>query len=160
MTAASNRLPWREPVFWLVLALPLSTIVAGVVTMRYAIGSAEAIAEPVARVAQVQTADLDADAQADAMGLSAELVRDHGRVSVRLSQPMQVAPTLRFEHAAASVKDATVDLRPVGDAWSGEVALERAAYRVTLVAADGSWRLRGRIAPSDSGVALMPTVAQ
>ena len=167
MKDANHRLPWRQPVFWLVIGLPLATIVAGVATMRYAIGSAEAIAEPVARVAQVQTANLDADARADELGLSGTLVRDGAHVRVELARAGGAAhgdsaPMLRLEHAAASAKDEIVVLTatPTASHWIGVATLEPATYRVTLAAADGSWRLRGRLTPNDARIELLPATTQ
>lgn len=52
--------PWRVPVFWLVIGLPVLSIVAGVglVVVAARSGGADVVSDPVQRVSQIQTADL------------------------------------------------------------------------------------------------------
>ncbi|MBK8285606.1 MAG: hypothetical protein IPK97_12460 [Ahniella sp.] len=67
----------REPMFWLVLAFPIATIVAGILTIRLASsdGPLDAAPESVQRRAQVQTTDLGPDQRAAELGLTATLLR-------------------------------------------------------------------------------------
>ena len=66
----------RNPVLWLVLAIPAATIVAGVWTLVVASGKSavDADPDPVRRTAQVQIASIEADSEALRRKLSQALV--------------------------------------------------------------------------------------
>ena len=72
MTAPPGRW-YREPMVWLLVALPLASVVATLALLR--IGGAgpplDAVPDDVRRSAQVQQADLAPDERALALGLSA-----------------------------------------------------------------------------------------
>ena len=64
---------FREPTVWLLVALPLASVVATIALFRAGASGVPLDAAPdaVTRSAQVQQADLDADHRALALGLSA-----------------------------------------------------------------------------------------
>ena len=64
---------WKEPMMWVVLGIPLASIVAGVglVVVSVRSGSADAVMDKVDRVSQIQTTDLGPDEAAAARKLSA-----------------------------------------------------------------------------------------
>ena len=70
-TDGHARSHWRNPVMWLVVGLPLLSIVAGVGLVVTAVrtGGADPVNDPVRRVAQIQTTDLGPDAAAKRLGL-------------------------------------------------------------------------------------------
>lgn len=87
MTTAPNevrRPAWREPMVWLVAAIPAMSIFAGVGLLVVAIraGGADSVSDPVRRTAQVQVADLSPDALAASLHLRAVVRTDAGGVEV------------------------------------------------------------------------------
>ena len=72
---------WKEPMMWVVLGIPLASIVAGVglVVVSVRSGSADAVMDKVDRVSQIQTTDLGPDEAAAARKLSAivQIRADH-----------------------------------------------------------------------------------
>ena len=75
------------PLLWLVVLIPLATVVAGIGTVVIATrtGSTDAVIDPVRRTAQVQDSDLRADREAARLGLSGRAGVDAGTGAVRLS---------------------------------------------------------------------------
>jgi hypothetical protein len=147
----ATRGPWREPMLWLVVALPAAVVVAGIATLVIAIraGGSDAIPDEVRRTAQVQVADLGADARARSLGLSA-LVRVDGDaievLPVSGALPRDAALTLRLRHPTRAAGDRELVLRPSGLGWRVGHTLERGHdWRLELAPADRSWRLRGRL---------------
>ena len=69
---------WREPMVWLVFAIPAVAIVFTVALLAYASrssGTDDAVADKVQRTAQVQVADLGPDATA--MHIASVMTRQH-----------------------------------------------------------------------------------
>src|SRR5687768_18603051 len=77
---------WREPMAWLLVALPLASVVATIVLVRVGGAGAtfDAAPEPVQRSAQVQQRDLAADERALALGLAGGVRAIDGGVQVRV----------------------------------------------------------------------------
>ena len=75
---------WRNPVMWLVVGLPLLSIVAGVglVVVATRAGGDDTVNDAVRRVSQIQTTDLGPDEAARKLGLSAVLRVENGIVEV------------------------------------------------------------------------------
>jgi hypothetical protein len=145
---------WREPMVWLMLAIPAATVVAGVATWRVARadGALDAVPEAVARVAQVQVADTHADEAAAARGLRATLeVGADGRwtvAGVDAHRLTLVHPTRARDDLAWTRLDGR---------WSGP-AVPRHAHGRVVLEGDG-WRLVGRWRPDATRVELHPAVA-
>ncbi|KFL36629.1 FixH family protein [Arenimonas donghaensis] len=153
----------RNPVLWLVLAIPLATILAGIWTLIVVSGESavDADPDPVRRTAQVQVASIDADAEAARRGLTATLRLDEGSALLRLDQATgPQAPALQLVHPLESTLDRQLQLLPDRDGWrtNGPVAGSH-VWQLRLIAADGSWRLVGRYHPGDAEVELAPALA-
>jgi uncharacterized protein len=156
--------PWRIPAFWLVVGLPLLSIVAGVGLVVIAVhsGGGDTVSDPVRRVAQIQTADLGPDANARKLGLSAVLRVEDGIVEVLPAtgtfvrdQPVQ----LILEHPARQAEDLPLELPPEGPGWRIQHAVDPAHdWVVQLRAADGSWRLQGRLPKQQHATRLAPSL--
>lgn len=166
----SSRSPARRgggALLWLVVLIPLATVVAGIGTVVIAVrsGSTDAVIDPVRRTAQVQDSDLRADRQAARLGLSGQGRLDPGTGAVRLSlagQPGHDGPLrLTLAHPVRRSEDREFDLVPAGDgSWLGRLAdidLDH-DWNLLLAAADGSWRLVGRLAAASDGFELMPAL--
>lgn len=162
-----DKRPWyREPMVWLMIALPAAAVVAGLSTVAIAVRASgdDAVPESVRRTAQIQVADLAADQQAARRKLRAQLqvTRSTGAVQVSmLSAAVSDAYLdLRFVHATDGAHDAHVRLVRSGELWVGRVAtpLDH-AWALILAANDESWRLHGRLPVDQESAWLEPALA-
>lgn len=163
MTARERHPLSRNPVAWLLLLIPVATLLAGLWTLRVAAGrsAVDASPDPVRRIAQVQQVALDADEVAAHEGLSARLVLDADGATVQLAPaPDTVAPVLRLVHPIEADADRVLDFAPSPQGWRTQGELPRdVAWHLRLQSADGRWRLVGRYRPGDAAVELAPAVA-
>ena len=171
MNVAARRW-WREPVAWLLVALPLASVVATIVLVRVGGGGAtfDAAPEPVQRSAQVQQRDLAADERALALGLAGGLRVVAGGVQVRVDRgapgrddaggPVRVdGLVLTFVHPADAARDRVATLDADGRATIDVDPSIR--WRLRLAPADGAWRLVGTWTPEAAGreQSLLPAFA-
>jgi hypothetical protein len=152
-----------NPVAWLVVGIPVATIIAGVWTLWLAAGDSATDAHPdqVRRMAQVQQASTDADQTAAREGLSAriEIADDHVLVSVQPSAGTR-APVLMLRHPIESGLDRVLTLSPHPRGWRSQESLAAPhGWQLQLVADDGRWRLVGRYRTGDTTLALQPALA-
>lgn len=164
MHAIAPRRWYHEPVMWLAVAIPALTVPAGLTTWYLAAttGHADAVADPVRRVAQVQTADLAADAEAARRGLTA-LVRigADGRLDIEMGSPLADGTTLllSLRHPSEAARDQTVVLTGRDQVFTGAVPAA-AGTRWDFVLADvsGSWRLVGRGTAGADPIPMAPAL--
>jgi hypothetical protein len=159
--------PWRNPMVWLMLALPAAAVIAGLATVWIAVraGGSDAIPEDVRRTAQVQTVALGPDAEAAARGLSLVLsVRGDallllpagGDLRADARTPLRLA----LRHPTRAVEDVELRAQAGTDAWRASHALDRSHdWRVEVRAADGRWRLVGRLPAGAGATLLRPALA-
>lgn len=138
----------RNPVLWLLIAVPLATLVAGAWTLRLASDASPIVIEPdqVRRTAQVQVLDDRADRQASQAGSKASLQRgeaDRWQWDQQASSADVLAKPLRLQavHRADAARDVRIDLASA-QAFEWRVD-DPAAYRFELRDAPGQWRLVG-----------------
>ena len=159
-----SRSPWRVPVFWLVVGLPLLSIVAGVGLVIIAVrsGGADVVSDPVQRVSQIQTTDLGPDEAAAKLGLSAVLRVEDGVVEVlpatgkfATGAPLQLV----LEHPTRQSDDLRLELLPQGPGWRVQQAVDgEHDWVVQLRDADGRWRLHGRLPKQQHAARLSPSL--
>lgn len=153
----------RNPVAWLVVGIPLLTVVAGFVTLWLAASTSgtDSHPDPVKRTAQIQVASLAADENAARQGLRARLtVSGDGTLVAITPSPGPLAPVLQLVHPIESGLDRSIVFQPGPKGWrSAESLAGEHAWQLQLIAADGSWRLVGRYWPGELEVALEPAVA-
>lgn len=152
-----------NPVAWLVVGIPVVTVIAGVWTLWLAAGDSATDAHPdaVRRMAQVQQASTDADQAAAQAGLSAriEIAEDHVLVTVSPTAGTR-APALMLRHPIESQLDRVLMLSPHPRGWRSQESLAAPhGWRLQLVADDGRWRLVGRYRPGDTTLELRPALA-
>jgi hypothetical protein len=167
MSNPGPKRPWhREPMLWLVIALPMAAVLAGFTTLTIAIrsGGGDSVPDPVRRTLQIQDTDLDADRAALAAALQGELRIEAGTgaVQVRLSGLGGIEPRLRLrlQHAGRAARDQEIELVSAGNVWVGRV--ENSAgqvWNLELSAPDGAWRLGGRLEPDSFASPLRPLLA-
>lgn len=142
---------WQIPVMWLVVGLPLASVIAGVSLVVIAIraGGADTVTDQVDRVGQIQTADLGPDDNARQLGLSAVLRLHDGAIDVLpvngrfdRDQPLQ----LLLIHPTQAARDQAMQLQPTVSGWRADWPAQNAHdWKLELASADGRWRLRGRL---------------
>ena len=147
---------------WLVVGLPLLSIVAGVGLLIVATrtGGADSVSDEVRRVSQIQTTDLGPDEAAAKLGLSAVLRVEDGIVEVlpatgafARTQELQ----LLLEHPTRQAEDMRLRLVPEGPGWRVQQAVDPDHdWVVQLRAADGGWRLHGRLPKQQHAARLAP----
>ncbi|MCF7221419.1 FixH family protein [Marilutibacter chinensis] len=100
-----SRHPLREPMVWLLIGLPVAAVVAGILTVVISSrsGGNDAVIDPVARTAQIQTVELGPDERASELKLSAVLQVDGRRL-------------LLLPASGAWTQDTTAPSAPSGDA--------------------------------------------
>lgn len=163
--------PWREPMVWLLVAIPAASVIAAIVLLTLAArssGSDDAVADPVRRTAQIQVADLGPDARARSLKLSAVVRSAKGVLDV---VPVngdfdRTAPlTLSLRHPSHADLDRSLALKPTKTGWRaqgdapGEGVLDLSHdWNVQLGPADGTWRLQGRWPAGQQAAYLHPAL--
>ena len=156
---------WRMPIMWLVVGLPLASIVAGVglVVVATYTGGADSVTDKVDRVSQIQTTDLGPDSQAQALKLSAILRIDAGVVEVlpvtgefKRNEPLR----LSLEHPLQAQEDRVLELQPSVRGWQVQADIDEAHdWRLQLTPADTQWRIKGRLPKQQHATRLAPSIA-
>ena len=155
---------WRMPVMWLVVGLPLASIIAGVGLVITAVntGGADSVTDKVDRMSQIQTTDLGPDNQAQVLKLSAILRVDGGMVEVlpvtgefKRNAPLR----LSLEHPLQAQEDRMLELKPSVHGWQVEADIDETHdWRLQLTPADTQWRLKGRLPRQQYATRLAPSV--
>lgn len=154
---------WRNPVMWLVAGLPVLSVVAGISLVVVANrDSTDAVPDHVRRTAQIQVADVGPDATAQQAGLTAIVRSDAGVLEVLpvtgdfdRARPLRIA----LLHPAKAAEDVTLELAPVETGWRTQAQVDPAHdWNVRLEAADGAWRLLGRLPKGEHAAHLRPAL--
>lgn len=163
-----RRRPWREPMVWLIVAIPAAAVIATIAMLVVASrssGNNDVVDESVRRTAQVQVADLGPDAIARQLRLSAIV-----RADPRGNGSIEVLPVagdfdraanlaLALRHPSRAGLDRQLALAPSDTGWraEGEIDLSH-DWNVQLAPADGRWRLQGRWTARQRAAYLQPAV--
>jgi len=165
MSDSGSKPFWKTPLMWLVVGLPLASIVAGVALVVIAVrsGGADVVRDDVRRVSQIQTTDLGPDAQARVLGLSAVLRADEGIleiIPVTGDFHRQAPLRLVLQHPSRAQEDVEVELAPASTGWRAEQPLDDGHdWIVQLAPADGEWRLHGRLPKQQHAARLAPSLS-
>lgn len=158
--------PWRQPVMWLVIGLPVAVVIAGIIMIILAggQGATDVVPDDVQRTAQIQTADLGPDQTAHDMRLSAiaRIDLEGGFVEVLpVNGDFDREAPLRLHllHPALEDGDQSFEVQPTETGWraDGTPGVEH-AWRVRLEPIDGQWRLHGRLPAGQQAVSLRPSM--
>ena len=162
--SGGDRPALKEPLLWLVIALPLAAVIAGIATLAIAVraGGSEAVPDPVRRTAQVQQLDLAPDHIARNEGISARLVLEaDGQLQVGVV-PDQSADVLLLQliHPTDAEQDRQVALTRHDATWRAVLPVTDLSHdwRLQLAPADGRWRLHGRWTKASKAVELTPAL--
>ncbi len=141
--------PWyREPWPWILIALPASAVVAGLVTLAIAVKHQDSlVAEDYYKRGLAINQVLARESRAGELGLSARLSLRDGLARVELSgadaPPLLV---VRFVHPTRAGEDRELLLAKVSGGWyqAKAPALAGSRWHVQLEDAEGHWRLSSR----------------
>lgn len=160
-----RRSPWREPMVWLLVAIPAMAVLASVALVLIAgrsSGTNDAIADPVQRTAQVQVADLGPDTRAHQLRLSAVVRFGKGLIEVLPVDGTfdRAAPLmLELRHPTHAAADRKLSLDPTATGWRVDGALDLSHdWNVQLGPTDGHWRLQGRWPTGQQATYLRPAL--
>lgn len=156
--------PWhREPLMWLVVAVPLATVVAGFVTLFLAArGSDEVVRDDYRKAGLAVESEPGRDAAAAAAGAKARLQVDAGSGRLRATLVLQdgvIPDTLQLllTHATRADLDRLVTLRRDGPSHVGLTErLPAGHWFVELGPPDRRWRLRGEFRGAVAELQLAP----
>lgn len=157
--------PWRMPIVWLVIALPAAVVIASIGLIFIAGGDGnDVVRDDVQRTAQIQTADLSADAVASEQKLSA-IVRTDAEggfvevLPVSGSFDRNAPLRLTLAHPADSARDTVLLLAPGELGWRADAQLDDSHdWKVELGPEDSHWRLRGRLPKGQQATNLRPSL--
>lgn len=156
--------PWRQPMVWLVIALPAAVVIAGIRMLLIAgdDGAIDTSTDQVQRMAQVQTTDLGPDAVASAGNFSA-IVRFDRELELVEVLPVsgdfdRAAPLrLHLAHPARADQDITLVLAPGELGWRTDASIDGSHdWNVRLGPEDARWRLQGRLPRGQLATNLRP----
>ncbi|MFC5568640.1 FixH family protein [Lysobacter yangpyeongensis] len=160
-----RRSAWREPMVWLIAAIPAAAVIATIallVTASRSPGTDDAVADRVTRTAQVQVADLGPDAKARQLHLSAIVRTGKGTVEVLPVDGAfdRAAPLLlSLHHPSRAELDRDIHLAASKTSWRAQADVDLSHdWNVQLGPDDGAWRLQGRWAAKQQAAYLHPAV--
>lgn len=155
----------RPPfVLWLVIGLPLASMVAGIGLVIVAIrsGGADVVTDDVRRVSQIQTTDLSADQMATRLKLSAVIRIEEGSIDVLpVNGPFTTNAPLRLavRHPTRADEDRNYDLEPVAAGWHADAQVDNSHdWILELSSPDGVWRLHGRMPKQQHAAHVGPSM--
>lgn len=150
---------WREPWPWFLLALPLSAVVGGLITMWIAAKDPDSlVAEDYYKEGMAIYQVLEREAKARELGLRASLEAQGERLSLELAGHLAQPPArlnLYITHPTQAAQDTVVSLvrepsgRYVGELPSFATPGKR---RLRIEPEDEAWRLNGEWAAPFSGI--------
>lgn len=163
--ATPTRPAWKEPMVWLVGAIPAASVIASVALLVAAArssGNNDAVADRVQRTAQIQVSDLAPDLAARERGLAASLRVEAQRIEVVPAGgafPRDAPLQLALHHPTSAQEDLLLILQPSAEGWSMAYALPQTHdWTLTLAPVDGHWRLQGRLPRGQRNADLQPAL--
>jgi len=156
--------PWYKQFWpWFLISLPLSVVIASMVTINIAIESDDGlVSDDYYKEGLAIYKNADSSARAKALGIAGELSYDPdtGAVALRLDKPLPAQAgglSLSLTHPTLPHKDQTVQLSPLGNAsYAGRLEpMGPARWKLGLQPDDGSWRIQGRLVLPDSPTARL-----
>jgi len=153
--------PWyREPWPWILIALPLSAVIAGIATLIIAIEHEDAlVAEDYYKQGLAINQVLERESRAAALGLRAQAMISGERIRIGLSPGGSDLPAsiiVRFIHPTRAGEDRSIVLGAIANGWYEGVMPGMASGRWRVQAEDdqGIWRLTGIWITSEQAFAL------
>jgi len=152
--------PWYKQFWpWFLIALPLSVVIASIVTINIAIETDDGlVSDDYYKEGLAIHKDADSAEKARALGITGKLDydADTGAITLVLEKPLQGDGTglsLEVTHPTVSNRDQSIQLSRLDDSrFAGRVEpLGPANWKLALRPADRSWRVEGRLLQPGSG---------
>jgi len=154
-TTDGSPAPWhRHPIVWLMIAIPASAVVMGVVIVTLAVTSeGSVVRDDYYQAGRAINVDLQGSRQAAELGVVAEFhgspdtgwmlrVQQHERFEARPAERVNVL----LAHPASASRDLEFDLPASGHGvWRGEIAAVEGRWLLTIKPSDGGWLMRGEV---------------
>lgn len=142
--------PWyREPWPWILISIPASAVVAGMVTLWLAVSSADGlVAEDYYKQGLAINRVIEREEAAQRLGLTARIVPTPGRLVLRLAGTPGAHPPALFlwlAHATRAGHDLRLRLAPAADGRyeSALPPLPQGHWHVSIEDPRASWRIAG-----------------
>lgn len=157
--------PWYRCVTpWLLLSGPIAAVIAGFVTLWFAIEQPHAlVVDDYSKIGLTQERDAARDATAAALHLRADLTLSaSGQVDLQLTGTRPATLTLKLIHPTLANYDQQLILKRTDNGhYVGAVSKPLNGRRyVQLIAPDGTWRLDGSIGPAGRITLKPPPAAE
>lgn len=164
MTEQQKKPFWREPMMWLVIALPLASVVAGVILVGLAARDAsDSVGDVVTRTAQIQVADLSPDARARDLRLTAIVRIDEGYVEVLpVTGSFDRGKPLRLvmRHPTLAASDLEIRAEPGDNGWRADVDVgTEHDWKLEVMPEGMPWRLQGRLPAGQRAAHVKPALS-
>lgn len=152
--------PWYKQFWpWFLISLPLSVVIAAIVTINIAIESDDGlVSDDYYKEGLAIHKDADSAARATELGIAGALIYDAGTgaISLTLDQPLQgdaSGLSLRVTHPTLPDQDQSIQLSRLDETrFAGRLEpLGQANWKLALRPADKSWRVEGRLPQPGSG---------
>lgn len=146
---ANTSKPWyREPWPWLLAIMPLTAVVAGSITLWFAITTNDGlVVDDYYKQGKAINQTKERDRLAREHGIQAELIASSRTLHLKLDGNLPAPPgqlNLRIMHPTRSGDDHAIKLNWDGAAYAGELPVLAAAhYKLELSPEFGDWRLTG-----------------
>ena len=140
---------WREPMVWLIIGLPVTAVIASLITLNIAVRNADSLVkEGYAKEGFTVQEVLEQDKEAVRRGLSANLTAEGVNLTLQLSGNTQSAASLNLilAHPTEARMDFSVMLTRQADGSYQAVLPElptNGKRHLLLEAPDQTWRLHG-----------------
>jgi hypothetical protein len=151
--------PWYKQFWpWFLISLPLSVVIASLVTINIAIQSDDGlVSDDYYKEGLAIHKNADSAARAEALGIVATLGydADTGAISLALEKPLpgKAALSLQVTHPTLPDQDQSIQLSRLDDArFAGRLEpLGPGNWKLALRPADLSWRVEGRLQQPGGG---------
>lgn len=141
---------WKEPMVWLIIALPLTAVVASLITWWIAARGADPlVAEDYYKQGMAIHQTLERESRAAALGMSAQFQVQDGVLRIRLQGRLDAYPDrleLTLVHPSRQEQDLTLILpaTALGEYRAALPPMSAGLRRVILQSEHQDWRLAGR----------------
>jgi len=159
-----DHLPWyKQWMVWMVIAPPLTAVIAGIITINIAIESDDGlVVDDYYKQGLGINQTLQRDHLAREMNIEADVFIESKQIKLRFNNALKQSDlTLHFIHPTQSQRDVMVAMKYFSDnAYQAELSDKLSGnWNLLLEPADKSWRVSGRINfQKQSSSRLMPNL--
>ena len=156
----SKAAPWyREPWPWILIALPLSAVIAGIATLIIAIENQDGlVAEDYYKQGLAINRVLERESRAAALDLSARVMISGKNIRIGLAGRADLPETVvvRFIHPTRAGEDRSIVLGAIANGWyeGGMPEMASGRWRVQVEDDQAIWRLSGNWITTERSFAL------